>query len=107
MKKILICLFCFIFCSQAFALKIVATVGDEVITDTDIKERQALLENIFNMDASSDMVLDTLIEEKVKLISAASAKVSITPGNACGWIFLRFSLNMCLYVSEQRVIRSS
>ena len=79
MKKIFVFLFCFVFCSPAFALKIVATVGDEVITDTDIKERQNLLKYMFQMEATSDQVLDALIEEKVKLLSAVEAQISITP----------------------------
>ncbi len=77
MKKFFILLFFVLFAFDAFAFKIVATVDDEIITDVDVSERQDILKNIFRMQASDSEVLDSLIEEKVKLLSAEKQKVNI------------------------------
>lgn len=78
MKKFFIVLFTCLFAFDAFAFKIKATVGDEIITDIDITERKEILKNIFRMQASDNEVLDALIEEKVKLISAQKENISVT-----------------------------
>lgn len=79
MKKLLLC-FLMCLCSfQAFALKIVASVNDEIITDVDVADRQALLNGLFQLKSSFNETLDSLIEEKVKLLSAQKLKISVTP----------------------------
>ena len=78
MKKFFIVLFTCLFAFDAFAFKIKATVGDEIITDIDIAERKEILKNVFRMQASDNEVLDALIEEKIKLISAQKENISVT-----------------------------
>ena len=78
MKKFFIVLLAVFFAFDAFAFKIVATVDDEIITDVDVAERQDILKNVFRMQASDSEVLDSLIEEKVKLLSAERQKVPVS-----------------------------
>ncbi|MGN1091605.1 MAG: peptidylprolyl isomerase [Alphaproteobacteria bacterium] len=78
MKKFFMVLFTCLFAFDAFAFKIKATVGDEIITDIDIAERKEILKNVFRMQASENEVLDALIEEKIKLISAQKENISVT-----------------------------
>ena len=78
MKKFFIVLFTCLLAFDAFAFKIKATVGDEIITDIDIAERKEILKNVFRMQASDNEVLDALIEEKIKLISAQKENISVT-----------------------------
>ena len=78
MKKFFIVLFTCLLAFDAFAFKIKATVGDEIITDIDIVERKEILKNVFRMQASDNEVLDALIEEKIKLISAQKENISVT-----------------------------
>ena len=78
MKKFFMVLFTCLLAFDAFAFKIKATVGDEIITDIDIAERKEILKNVFRMQASDNEVLDALIEEKIKLISAQKENISVT-----------------------------
>ena len=73
MKKVLVFLFVLLWAVPVSAVQILATVQDEIITDLDVQERAELVEKMFKAsmnDALKKDVLEDLINEKVKLLTA-------------------------------------
>ena len=73
MKKIIVLLLMLLWTLPVQAVQILATVQDEIITDLDVNERMALIQKMFNAptdEALKKNILEDLVNEKVKLLSA-------------------------------------
>ncbi len=80
-KKIAVLLLACCWSMGAYAVQIAATVNDEIITDQDVADRVALMEKMFNTpvdDAMKDKLLEVLIDEKVKTITAQQAGIVLS-----------------------------
>ena len=73
MKRIFVFLFVLLWSVPVWAIQILATVQDEIITDLDVEERSALVEKMFKVPADEELkknILEDLVNEKVKLLTA-------------------------------------
>ncbi len=82
-KKVLYLMLIVLYALPAFAARIVASVDDEIITDQDITDKIAIMEKMQDRPMEKNLktrgkVLDMLIDEKVKIITATKAGASLS-----------------------------
>ena len=80
MKKLFCLLFLF-FAFPVYAVQILATVQDEIITDLDVAERTELMLKMMNKSENVELskkILDDLINEKIKILSAQNKGISLS-----------------------------
>ncbi|MBO5997304.1 MAG: peptidylprolyl isomerase [Alphaproteobacteria bacterium] len=81
-KKLAFLFLCsLVYVTSANAAQIVATVDDEIITSQDLQDRMKMMEKLYNVSSGKipkDKVLDALINEKVQIITAKNAGISLT-----------------------------
>ena len=68
MKKIVLFLFVLLWAVPLYAVQILATVQDEIITDVDVDERSSLVSELFNVSPNETLkkqILDDLVNENV------------------------------------------
>ena len=81
LKKVFLLFFFVSYAVYANAAQIMATVDDEIITSQDVQDRKNLMEKLFNVPSeklSDNKVLESLIDEKVQMITAQKAGISLS-----------------------------
>ena len=81
LKKVFLLFFFVLYAFYANAAQIMATVDDEIITSQDVQDRKDLMKKLFNLSdekVPDDKVLESLIDEKVQMITAQKAGVSLS-----------------------------
>ena len=64
-----------------FAVQILATVEDEIVSDLDVEERSALVSTLFRAPQNAELkkqILEDLVNEKVKVLIAQKAGISLS-----------------------------
>lgn len=81
LKKVFLLFFSVLYAFGVSAAQIVATVDDEIITSQDVQDRIDLMKKMFNVPEqkiSEKNVLNALVDEKVQMITAQKAGISLT-----------------------------
>ena len=81
LKKVFLLFFSVLYAFGVSAAQIVATVDDEIITSQDVEDRIDLMKKMLNIPEekiSKDDILNTLVDEKVQIITAQKAGISLT-----------------------------
>ena len=81
MKKIVLFLFVLFWAVPVYAVQILATVQDEIITDVDVDERSSLVSELFNVSPNETLkkqILDDLVNEKIKVLTAKKQGIELS-----------------------------
>ena len=81
MKKIVLFLFVLLWAVPLYAVQILATVQDEIITDVDVDERSSLVSELFNVSPNEILkkqILDDLVNEKIKVLTAKKQGIDLS-----------------------------
>lgn len=81
LRKVFLLFFFVSYAVYANATQIMATVDDEIITSQDVQDRKNLMEKLFNVPSeklSDNKVLESLIDEKVQMLTAQKAGISLS-----------------------------